>query len=182
MHRIARAGGEFNFSHLFNLEQAITLDLMKNYLVGSLLLALLSVLSLTTHAAAQSVGVLCMNNATKVITIEKSCTTAQTRLSGRNLPISNSIINSRCYTQTGKVGNASSSGKISVALSCRSSDVVVSDGFDVESNVRANPKLSSKTLIFGGSTKAPTGVVMETQGEPNLYYALSAQIVCCPTL
>jgi hypothetical protein len=155
---------------------------MKNYIIGSLLVALMSVAYVANTAAAQSIGVLCMNNATKVITIERSCTTAQTRLSGKNLPISNSIINSRCYTQSGKVGNASSSGRISVALSCRSSDVVISDGFDVESNVRANPKLSSKTLIFGGASKAPTGMVIETQGEPNLYYSLSAQIVCCPTL
>ncbi len=90
------------------------------------------------------------------------------------------FINSKCYTQKGQASDGSYNGKVAVALSCRTGDVVVSDSFDTSDATRANPKLSAKTLIFTGSLKGATGVQFETQGEANKFYSLSATILCCP--
>ena len=128
---------------------------------------------------AQTLGVVCMNTSTKVITVERACSRTQTRLSGTNLP-STPYINSKCYTQTGQASGASYLGKVSVALSCHAGGVVVLDGFDTTDETRANPKLTSKTLIFGSTLKGATGVQFETQGEANLFYSISASILCCP--
>jgi hypothetical protein len=143
------------------------------------LFILLALAPIPSKSIAQTLGVLCMNSSTKTITVEKACTRSQVRLSGANMP-SAPFINSKCYTQKGQASDGSYNGKVAVALSCRTGDVVVSDSFDTSDATRANPKLSAKTLIFTGSLKGATGVQFETQGEANKFYSLSATILCCP--
>jgi hypothetical protein len=139
---------------------------------------ILVTLIFSTNSFAQSVGILCANTRTKVVTIEKSkCATGQVRLSLNNIT---GVDMATCYSTSGKNSGASNSGEVSVSLNCRTGFYVESDSFSYSDETRANPSLSAKTYTFANNSKRPTGVSFELRGTQNLFYTASAMAVCCP--
>ena len=154
---------------------------LKKISAAAALFSIILLGNIPTAAHADSVGVLCVNSTSKAITVEKKCAKGTVQVTGNTIfSLVNSAAFAKCYTQAGDNSDALPSGKVAVALSCKSGFYVSEDGFDTTDSTNANPKLSSKTLIFSSTSKLPTGVQFEATGDSSKYYTLTANIICCP--
>lgn len=161
------------------------MDLFYNRIMNTYrLLAVLGVVfSVFSADIASSASLLvCYNTRTKAITAEQSrCPSGTAQLSGSNLTtlFAKGVKYSACYVQSGTTSGIPSTGQLSLAMSCRGSDVVVEDSFSSSSsNNGANPALGAKAVIYSGTV--PNGMQFTAQANPGLFYRFSASITCCP--